>query len=103
MSGGLVRLLMVFLVCSTVSVFFITSCSVKKFEKLTQEERVMQTLQKAYKSCINQTGSKGQLNCIKYVETLRNQQSTDKDFHTKAHQTNIQTELLDKEKVDEDE
>lgn len=103
MSSSLIRLLMVFLVCSTVSIFFMASCSVKKFEKLTQEERVLQTLQKAYKSCINQTGEKGQLKCIQYVETLRNQQSTDKDFHAKARQTNIQTELLDKEKADEDE
>lgn len=89
MSGGLVRLLMVFLVCSTVSLFFITSCSLKKFEKLTTEERTMKSLQDAYEACLRQSGSKSQEDCVTYIQTLKGHYTTpplNKPDHKKEKQ-----------------
>lgn len=68
MDGSFVRLLMVFFVCCTVSVFFITSCTYKEKALLTPEERSLIQIQDAFESCLRQTDDEI---CLPYMESLK--------------------------------
>ena len=68
MEGSFIRLGMVFLICCTISVFFITSCVSKKNALMTPQERSVIQLQDAFESCLNRTDDDL---CLPYMESLK--------------------------------
>lgn len=69
MDEAFAKLLMVFLVCCTISTFFITSCVSKEKENLTNDEKILLQLQDAYSSCQNRT--RDEAHCLTYLKTLK--------------------------------
>lgn len=63
------KLLMVALVCCTISIFFIASCVSKEKASLTNEEKALIQLQDAYTSCQNRTSEED--HCLAYLKTLK--------------------------------
>lgn len=68
MEGSLIRLCMVFFICCTISVFFITSCVSKKNALMTPQERSVIQLQDAFESCLSRTDDDL---CLPYMESLK--------------------------------